>query len=57
MVAGRWGEGGGWTVGGHMPTTYPESNDVVTNCDSINRLSPKHVTNMSCYHLFFVTTF
>ena len=48
------GEGGG---NGHMPTAYPESNDVVTNCDSTNRLSPKHVTNMSCYHLFFITTF
>ena len=54
MVAGR---GGGGEVDGHMPTAYPESNDVVTNCDSTNRLSPKHVTNMSCYHLFFITTF
>ena len=54
---GNVGEGRGGTVGGHMPTTYPESNDVVTNCDSTNRLSPKHVTNMSCDHLFFITTF
>ena len=38
--------GDGAVGGRHTPITYPESNDVVTNCDSTNHLSPKHVTNV-----------
>ena len=38
------------------PTTYQQSHSI-TNSDSANCLSPKHITNMGCNHLPFITTF